>query len=360
MTFRWYGEGNDAIHPQHIAQIPSCKGLVWALHKKAAGEVWPLDEIMGVKRYVEGFGLHIDVVESVNIHEDIKIGKPSRDKYIENYITTLKNLGEAGVKVVCYNFMPVFDWLRTDLFAPLSDGSTALFYEKAKVDGLDPQALVEEYSKTTSKMTLPGWEPERMKNLATLFEEYKAVSEDKLRENLKYFLDAVIPVAESVGISMAIHPDDPPWSIFNLPRIVKSKSDLAKILELNPSRHNGLTLCSGALGANLDNNIPDMVRSFADRIHFAHIRNVKVYENGDFVEVSHRASDGSVDIVEVMRAYYETGYKGYIRPDHGRHIWDEDKNPDCRPGYGLYDRALGIMYMLGAWEMIEKLDKEKK
>ena len=351
MTFRWYGEGNDTVSLQHIAQIPGCEGIVWALHTLGPGEVWPIEEIAKVKAQAAKYGLNIDVVESVNVHEAIKQGSSERGKYIENYKQTLRNLGKEGVKVVCYNFMPVFDWLRTDLFRELPDGSTALFYEKAKVDSLDPQVLVEEYSKTTSNMTLPGWEPERMKHLGSMFEAYKDISEDDLRANLKYFLDEIIPVAEESGIKMAIHPDDPPWSIFGLPRIVKSKSDLEKILAANPSKVNGLTLCSGALGANPANDIPDMVRSFGERIHFAHIRNVKIFENGDFIEVSHRASDGSIDIVEVVRAYHEIGYKGYIRPDHGRHIWDEE----CRPGYGLYDRGLGIMYMLGVWEGLDKV-----
>ena len=350
ITFRWYGEGNDTVKLEHIRQIPSCEGVVWALHSTPAGEVWETDKILEVKNQANKHNLHIDVVESVNIHESIKLGLPERKTYIENYKKTLKNLSTAGVKVVCYNFMPVFDWLRTDLFKELPDGSTALFYEKAIVDGLDPEKLVKEYEKKADGMTLPGWEPERLKNLKSLFEQYKGISEDDLFANLKYFLDEICPIAEESGIKMAIHPDDPPWSIFGLPRIVKNRDDLARIVGANASPSNGLTLCSGALGANPNNDIPAMIREFGSRIPFAHIRNVKIFENGDFIEVSHRASDGSIDILEVIKAYHDINYQGYMRPDHGRHIFDEK----CRPGYGLYDRAMGIMYMLGAWETLKR------
>jgi mannonate dehydratase len=151
---------------------------------------------------------------------------------------------------------------------------------------------------------------------------------------------------------MAIHPDDPPWPIFGLPRIIRSRDHIKRFLETVDSPYNGLTLCTGSLGPNLSNDIPGIIREFGDRIHFAHIRNVKVFENGDFIETSHRTADGSVDIVEVVKAYHEIGFKGYVRPDHGRHLWGEEKN--CRPGYGLYDRALGVMYLLGIWDTLER------
>lgn len=349
MTFRWYGEGNDSITLKQIKQIPGVEGIVWALHDVPAGEEWPMDKINEVKKQADDYGLNIDVVESVNVHEDIKLGLPTRDKYIENYKRTIEKLASVGVKVICYNFMPVFDWTRTDLFKEMEDGSTALFYEKEKVVGMDPNELVETISKNSS-FTMPGWEPERLSRLKELFEAYKGVTQEDLFEHLSYFLKEIIPVAEENGIRMGIHPDDPPWPIFGLPRIVCNKENIKRILDVVDSKSNGVTLCSGSLGANPSNNIAEMVREFADRIPFAHIRNVKIYENGDFIETSHRTSDGSVDIYEIVKAYHEIGFDGYARPDHGRHIWGEK----CRPGYGLYDRALGIMYLWGIWDSLER------
>ncbi|RBP00835.1 mannonate dehydratase [Rossellomorea aquimaris] len=349
MTFRWYGEGNDSISLQQIKQIPGVEGIVWALHDVPAGDEWPSEKIEEVKNHAEQFGLNIDVVESVNVHEDIKLGLPSRDQYIENYKRTIEKLAAAGVKVICYNFMPVFDWTRTELFKEMEDGSTALFFEKAKVEDMDPFELVEKIS-SNSAFTMPGWEPERLSKLKELFEAYKQVTEEDLFNHLEYFLKEIIPVAEENNIKMGIHPDDPPFSIFGLPRIITNKQNIKRVLSLVDSPSNGVTLCSGSLGANSGNNVADMVREFSNRIPFAHIRNVKVYENGDFIETSHRSKDGSVDILEIMKAYHEKGFTGYARPDHGRHIWGEE----CRPGYGLYDRGLGIMYLWGIWDSLER------
>lgn len=349
MIFRWYGEGNDSISLGDIKQIPGVKGVCWSLHDKVAGEVWEMERIQAVKDLCDKHGLNIEVVESVNVHDDIKIGKPSRDKYIDIYIDTIRKLSSVGVKVICYNFMPVFDWTRTELFKEMEDGSNALFYEKNLIHD-DYHAMVQNILKGAKNFTMPGWEPERLEKLDTLFKDYEHVTEDILLENLKYFLERIIPVCEECDVKMAIHPDDPPWPIFGLPRIVRSRDYIEKILKLVDNPYNGLTLCTGSLGSNLDNDIPAIIREFSDRIHFAHIRNVKVYDNGDFIETSHRASDGSLDMVDIIRAYHENGYTGYVRPDHGRHLWGEEKH--CRPGYGLYDRALGIMYILGIWDTL--------
>lgn len=354
MVFRWYGEGNDTVSLRDIKQIPGVEGIVWALHDLPAGEEWPMEKMMEVKKQADEYGLHIKVVESVNIHEDIKLGRPTRDQYIENYKRTIERLAKVGVKVICYNFMPVFDWTRTDLFKEMEDGSTALFFEKAKVEEIDPIELVDQIS-NNSDFTMPGWEPARLKHLSSLFEAYKDVTEEDLWNNLQYFLEEIIPVAEQNDIKMAIHPDDPPFSVFGLPRIMRSQENLRRFLKLVDSPYNGLTLCSGSLGANPNNNIAAMVREFADRIPFAHIRNVKIYENGDFIESSHRAMDGSLDIVDIVKAYHENDFTGFVRPDHGRHIWNEK----CRPGYGLYDRALGIMYLWGIWDSLERKKKEE-
>lgn len=349
MGFRWYGEGNDTVTLKAIKQIPGVETIVWALHDMPAGAEWPMDRIQAVKRQADQYGFNIDVVESVNVHEDIKLGSPTRDQYIENYKRTIEKLAKVGVKVICYNFMPVFDWIRTDLYKAHEDGSTALFYETAKVDDIDPMELVNKIAGNPD-FTMPGWEPERLENITNLFEAYKHVTEEDLFNNLQYFLEAIIPVAEAHDIKMAIHPDDPPWSVFGLPRIVTNQENIRRILKLVDSPYNGVTLCSGALGSSRSNDVVAMVREFAERIPFAHVRNVKIYENGDFIETSHRTQDGSVDIVGIMKAYHDNGFNGYIRPDHGRHIWDEQ----CRPGYGLYDRALGIMYLLGAWDALNR------
>lgn len=355
MTFRWFGENDDSIPLSHIKQIPGVTGVVWALHDVAAGEKWPLERIREVKGQADRYGFNIDVVESVNVHEDIKLGLESRDSYIENYKETIRELAKVGVKVICYNFMPVFDWIRTDMFKEMEDGSTALFYEKAKVDNMLPMDLVENVLKNKD-FSMPGWEPERLNQLTDLFAAYEKVSEEKLWENLKYFLEEIIPVAEENDIRMAIHPDDPPWSVFGLPRIITSKENIRKFLGLVDNPYNGITLCSGSLGANPANDIPEIIREFGDRIHFAHIRNLKHYDNGDFIETSHKTSDGSLDIYGIVKAFHDIGYTGYTRPDHGRHIWDEV----CRPGYGLYDRALGIMYLWGIWDSLERTERGVK
>ena len=352
MTFRWYGEGNDSVTLEQIKQIPGVEGIVWALHNKAAGEVWEKEEIAEVQKQLQAYGFNMDVVESVNVHDDIKIGLPTRDKYIENYKQTLHNLKEFGVKVVCYNFMPVFDWTRTDLFHPVGDGSTALFYEKDKIID-DPNEMAKYILEKCDGFTMPGWEPERMAKLNELFEAYKPVTKEVLWENLKYFLEAIMPTCEECDIKMAIHQDDPPWDIFGLPRLLVDEPAIERFLKMVDNPYNCLTLCSGSMSSNPCNSVADIVRKHADRIAFAHVRNVKHFPNGDFSEASHRDCDGDTGILDIMKAYHDCGFKGYIRPDHGRHIWDEK----CRPGYGLYDRALGIMYLLGIWDILEKLDK---
>lgn len=351
MTFRWYGEGNDSVTLDQIRQIPGVSGVVWALHEKPVGEVWTVEDIEAVKKQVEPYGLNLDVVESVNVHDDIKIGLPTRDQYIENYKQTLKNLAKFGVKVVCYNFMPVFDWTRTDLFHPMPDGSTALFYEKSVIKE-DAKEMAEYILKECEGYTMPGWEPERLAKLEDLFAAYRSVTKEKLWENLKYFLEAIMPTCHECDIKMAIHQDDPPWDIFGLPRLLVDAPAIDRFLSMVDDPYNCLTLCSGSLGANPENNVASIVRKHCDRIAFAHVRNVKHFPNGDFTEASHRDCDGDVGILDIMKAYHDCGFKGYMRPDHGRHIWGEK----CRPGYGLYDRALGIMYLWGCWDMLDKTE----
>lgn len=351
ITFRWYGRNNDTVTLEQIKQIPNVKGIVWALHDQPAGDIWEKHDIKEEIDYIQSFGFHTDVVESVNVHESIKLGNDERDQYIENYKQSIRNLSEFGVKVICYNFMPIFDWTRTDMFHPLKDGSTALFFDKSIIDNLDPKELVNRVNES-SDLTLPGWEPERLAHIGELFNEYKNIDEAKLWENLRYFLNEIIPVAEEVGIKMAIHPDDPPYSIFGLPRIITSEKSYEKLIEISESPSNAFTLCTGSMGASPTNDMVQITKNYAYRSPFAHIRNVKIESNGSFQETSHLTSDGSIDIKGIVKELHEQNYEGYVRPDHGRHLWGEV----CRPGYGLYDRALGIMYLNGLWDGYEEVE----
>ncbi len=358
MTWRWFGEKNDPVSLSDIRQIPGVTGIVWALHDKLPGEVWEIEEIERVRAQIEPYGFNMDVVESVNIHDDIKIGLPTRDKYIENYKITMRNLSRFGVKVICYNFMPVFDWTRTDLFHPVGDGSTAMFYERDKIRD-DYRSMAEYFVGFSQKynMTFPGWEPERMARLDELFEAYKDVTKEKLWDNLRYFLEAIMPTCHETGIKMAIHMDDPPWDIFGLPRLLIDEESIDRFLHMVDDPYNCLTLCSGSLNSNPDNDVAAIVRKHCGRIAFAHIRNLHHFPNGDFCEAAHRDCCGETGIIEILRAYHDCGFDGYIRPDHGRTMWDEGPG-SCRPGYGKYDRALGIEYMLGVWDVLDRLEEK--
>lgn len=355
MTWRWYGEGNDQIKLSDIRQIPGVEGIVWALHDKLPGEVWQTAEIQAVADQIHAYGFNMDVVESVNVSDDIKTAGALRDEHIANYIQTIRNLAPFGVKVICYNFMPVFDWTRTDLFHPVGDGSTALYYQKDMIQD-DPKVMADYILKNLNGLTFPGWEPERMAKLDELFEKYKPVTKEKLWANFKYFLEAIMPVCHECDVKMAVHMDDPPWDIFGLPRLLVDAPSIDRFLKMVDDPHNCLTLCSGSLNANPGNRVADIVRAHCDRIAFAHIRNVKHFPNGDFSEASHRDCDGDTGILEILKAYHDGGFEGYIRPDHGRHLWGEGPGT-VRPGYGLYDRALGVMYMLGVWDSLDKFSR---
>lgn len=350
MGFRWYGEGNDDISLSDIKQIPGVTSIVWALHSKQPGEIWEKEEIAEVQKQLEPYGFNMDVVESVNVHDDIKIGLPSRDRYIENYIRTIRNLAEFGVKVICYNFMPVFDWTRTQLDHELEDGSTSLVYYQDQVDKVNPL-------ESDSDLTLPGWDSSYTREgLKAVVEEYNAMTEDDLWNNLKYFLEKIIPVAAECDVNMAIHEDDPCWSIFGLPRIITEEKNLDRFLKLVDDKHNGITLCTGSLGCSNKNDVVKMAAKYAamGRIHFVHMRNVAILpDNQGFEERAHLSGCGSLDMFAIAKALYDNGFDGYVRPDHGRMIWGETG----RAGYGLYDRALGATYINGLFEAIEKMSR---
>ena len=324
MTLRWYGSKFDTVTLEQIRQIPGVTGVITTLYDTAPGEVWSRERIAALKAEVAAAGLHISGIESVNVHDAIKTGAPDRDLYIDHYIETLENLGKEDIHLVAYT--------------------------QEAVDALDPEKMFESIAGDTNGSIMPGWEPERMAHIKELFAMYKDIDDEKLFANLKYFLERIMPVCDKYDINMAIHPDDPAWSVFGLPRIIINKKNILRMMSMVDNPHNGVTFCSGSYGTNLENDLPDMIRSLKGRIHFAHVRNLKFNSPTDFEEAAHLSSDGTFDMYEIMRALYEIGFDGPIRPDHGRMIWGEV----AMPGYGLYDRALGATYLNGLWEAIEK------
>lgn len=353
MTFRWFGENYDPIPLQYVRQIPGMTGIMGTLDQYAAGEVWPKSAIEALVKQVNAAGLECKVIESVNVHEDIKMGLPSRDEYIANYCETLENLAEYGIEVVVYNFMPVFDWLRTELYHENPDGSTCLYYNHADIEGMTPMEIVERTAADSGGFTLPGWEPERLSKLEEVMAIYRSVSAEDLRAHYKYFLEGIIPTCERVGIRMAVHPDDPAWEMFGIPRVVNTRDDLDKVVRMVDSKANSLCVCSGSLGSNPDNDVPGIFREFGerDRIAAAHVRNVRWIGPKHFQEAAHLSADGSLDMQAIVEAIYDTVPDVYIRPDHGRYIWGETG----RPGYPLYDRALGATYLNGLFEATQKI-----
>lgn len=281
MTLRWFGEGNDSVELWKIRQIPGVTGVITTLYNIPVGEAWSYEDIMEMKNKVEASGLKVEGIESVNIHDSIKIGLPDRDKYIENYITTLENLAKADIKLVCYNFMPVFDWTRSELAKKRDDGSTVLSYDQDKIDEIDPDEMFKQIDSNSQGFVMPGWEPERLAHVKELFEAYKDIGEQNLFDNLVYFLKKIQPICEKHGIMMAIHPDDPAWPVFNLPRIINNKENILKLLNAVDSKFNGLTLCTGSLGSNPDNDICDIIKATKGRVHFAHIRNLASSFSGE-------------------------------------------------------------------------------
>ncbi len=337
MTFRWYGE-NDPVPLSSIRQIPGMSGIVSAVYDTPVGEVWSRESIARLREQAESNGLELEVVESVPVHEEIKLGGPEAPRYIANYCENLRRLGEAGVKVVCYNFMPVFDWLRSELNRALPDGSHALAYDEAAVLAMDP---------ARGGLSLPGWdESYTPEGLRALLARYATLDAEGLWENFAAFLRETVPAAEEAGVRLAIHPDDPPWGIFGLPRIITGAESVRRMFSIVDSPSNGLTLCTGSLGANPENDLPGMAEEFARRIPFAHLRNIRITGPRCFEEAPHPTACGSLDMYAIVRALVRGGFDGHVRPDHGRMIWGETG----RPGYGLYDRALGAAYLTGLFE----------
>ena len=343
MSFRWYDE-SDPVSLEYISQIPGMHSIVSAVYDVKPGEVWPEESLAKMKKQCEDHGLVFDVVESIPVSEDIKLGTDKRDAHIDVYCENIRRCAKYGVKCVTYNFMPVFDWTRTQLDKKAPDGSTSLVMYWDQMKGLDP---------LKDDINLPGWDASYTQDqVRDLIRAYGELGEEGLWKNIEIFLKKVIPVAEECGVVMALHPDDPPYPIFGLPRVITCEANLDRYLSIVDSPSNTLCLCTGSLGCAKFNDIPAMVRKYSamKRIGFMHMRNVKIMDDGSFEERAHLSSCGSLDMYEIVKALVETGFDGYVRPDHGRMIWGETG----KPGYGLYDRALGATYLNGLFEACEK------
>ncbi|MEJ7691867.1 mannonate dehydratase [Daejeonella sp.] len=379
-TFRWFGP-DDEVTLADIRQT-GATGIVTALHYIPCGDEWTVSEIAKRKTIIEEAGLEWSVVESVNIHESIKTGEPERDKYIEKYVKSLKNLGEQGLKTVCYNFMPVLDWTRTHLDFRLPNNASALRYEASALAAfelyiLEREDVFNEYTPEQQKAAkayldrlsadeiklvtnvimagLPGTdEVFTVEEFREHLRRYADVNASKLKENLAYFLRGIIPAAEEAGIKMCIHPDDPPFPILGLPRVVSNEADLKDVVGFAPSASNGITLCTGSLGARADNDIPGIVERLGEHIHFVHLRNVKREADGSFYEAEHLA--GSTDMYAVMKNIILEQQKRIksgrgdiaipMRPDHGHMILDDFKR-NTYPGYSIIGRLKGLAELRG-------------
>ncbi len=339
LTERWFGP-DDPVQLKHLRQIPRLEGIVSGLYDLQAGEAWPEDRIARLRESVEAQGLKLSAIESIPVHDAIKLGTAERDGYLDAYRRSIAAVARAGTQVVAYNWMPIVDWMRTRVSVPLPDGSTGLGYDEADLRGIDGVEAVRR---------LPGWTLRSPQELRSLVDAYARLGSEGLWETLAYFLDAMLPAAEACGVRLALHPDDPPWPVLGLPRIITDAAALQRVASLSPNRANGFTFCSGSLGANPANDLPAMIRQLGNRIHFAHVRNILRRGPRSFVECAH--ATGSLNLLEVMRALAEVGFSGPLRADHGRRIWGERRNG---PGYGLYDRALGLSYLSGLWEGITR------
>lgn len=386
-TWRWFGK-NDKITLPMLRQI-GVEGIVTALHEIPNGEVWPLEAILNQKTYIETYGLRWSVVESLPVSEAIKYGGAERDNLIENYKKSLINLGKAGVKTVCYNFMPVIDWIRTDLEHLWEDGTSSLYFDKirfAYFDCLILQRAEAEKDYTVNELkqmyeldkVITDAEKEELvdtiiiktqgfvngnikngdKNPVDTFHHllapYKGIDRDALRENLRYFLQAIMPVCDEYGINMCIHPDDPPFPVLGLPRIVTSEEDIAWILHAVNNPHNGLTFCAGSLSAGLHNNVPALARMFAHRTHFVHLRSTNAFPNGNFIEASHLG--GRAHIIELIRIFEKERPGVPMRVDHGRMmLGDTDKG--YNPGYSFHGRMMALAQIEGMMAVVNDESK---
>lgn len=380
-TWRWFGK-KDIITLSDLKQI-GVEGIVTALHHIPNGEIWTVEEIMDLKQYIEDHNLRWSVVESLPVCEAIKYAGQERDQLIENYKVSLANLGKCGVRTVCYNFMPVIDWIRTDLAHKQPDGSCALYFDKvrfayfdiyilkregaekdysdeiiSKANELDKTITEEEKNELIDSIIVKtqGFvngnisedELEPVTLFKQLLELYKGIDKQQLRENMKYFLEQVIPTAEEYGVNLCVHPDDPPFPVLGLPRIVTNEEDIEWLLKAVDNQHNGLTFCAGSLSAGLHNDVPYLAKKFASRTHFVHLRSTSVLPNGNFIEASHLG--GRANLPEVIRIF-----KNYphlpMRVDHGP-LLSADAGKKYNSGYSFLGRMKALGEVSGMMKII--------
>ena len=373
LTWRWFGK-NDRIGLRELKSI-GVEGIVTALHGIANGEVWPEEEIVRLRDYIAGAGLRWSVVESLPVSEGIKWGSPDRDRLLENYRVSLEHLGRAGIRTVCYNFMPVIDWIRTDLLRPTPEGNFTLYFDRIRFAYFDCRILTREGAErdytqqelaAVEELAATVTEEERERLVDTiivktqgfingniregdrdpvslfrqLLSRYEGIDRDRLRANFKYFMEAVAPMAERYGIGLCVHPDDPPYQVLGLPRIVTGREDIDWLLSAVDSPANGLTFCAGSLSSGLHNDVPELAGRYADRTHFVHLRSTDAFDNGNFVEAPH--TEGRGRLVEVIRVFEKRRPEVPMRVDHGL-LMPGDVGRGDNPGYSF----LGRMYALG-------------
>lgn len=393
-TWRWFGK-NDKITLSMLKQI-GVEGIVTALHDVPNGEVWTREKIRDLREYIESYGLRWSVVESLPVSESIKYGGKDRDRLIENYRQSLRNLSSEGIHTVCYNFMPVLDWARTDLEHPNTDGTTNLFFsysefayfdiyilgragareewEGFRIPGMDiDRDILAEVEAIRAEMT-PEGEHKLVENIIVktqgfvsgnireddehpieLFRQllalYDGITKEQLRENMRYFLSAIMPVCEECGMKMCVHPDDPPFPVLGLPRIVTSDEDIEWMLSAVDNHHNGLTFCAGSLSAGARNDVVKMARKYASRTHFIHLRSCHIFENGDFTEASHLG--GRADIIELVRIFEKTDPSLPMRVDHGRTMFD-DAEKGYNAGYSFHGRMFAMGQIQGVMAVVDR------
>ncbi|MDV7695611.1 mannonate dehydratase [Chryseobacterium soli] len=382
-TWRWFGK-KDKIKLEMLRQI-GVEGIVSALHDIPNGEIWTLEAINDYKSYIEDSGLHWSVVESLPVSESIKYGGEDRDLLIENYCKSLENLGKAGITTVCYNFMPVLDWARTDLYYPWEDGSSSLYFDKAKfayfeIHILERKGAEKDYSSEILKKVeqlkstlteeekhllidsiivktqgfVNGNIKEGDQNPVAIFKSllalYDGIDKEQLRQNMKYFLEKIMPICEEWNIQMGVHPDDPPFSLLGLPRIVTCEEDIDWFLNAVDNPHNGLTFCTGSLSAGLQNDVPELAQKYASRTRFVHLRSTNVFENGDFIEAHHLGGRGK--LIDVIRIFEKENPALPMRIDHGRLLTD-DIDKGYNPGYSFLGRMLALGQIEGVMAAVQ-------
>ncbi|WP_243347622.1 mannonate dehydratase [Parabacteroides sp. FAFU027] len=381
-TWRWFGK-KDKITLSMLRQI-GVEGIVTALHDIPNGEIWTVEAIEDLKNYIESFGLRWSVVESLPVSEAIKYAGPERDQLIENYKVSLANLGKCGVKTVCYNFMPVIDWIRTDLAHPWADGTSSLYFDKVRFayfdtrilqrEGAEQDYTAEELAKVaeldkviteaekddlvdTIIVKTQGFVNGNIKEgdqnpvaiFRRLLKQYEGIDRDRLRENMRYFLAAIMPVCEESGVNMCVHPDDPPFQVLGLPRIVTCENDIDWLLNAVDNPHNGLTFCAGSLSAGIHNDVPALAAKYAKRTHFVHLRSTNVMENGNFIESSHLEGRGR--LIDLIRIFEKENPTLPMRVDHGRLMLD-DADKGYNPGYSFHGRMQALAQVEGIMAVV--------